>query len=313
LSREIRRGDICAPSELPDPLDMRQHDSIWTDLMGVPFRQAYVDVNGVKTRYLATGEGKSDTLIFLHGTSGHAEAYTRNLGPHGDHFSTYSIDMIGNGLTDKPATDLEIPVYVDHLRGFMDAMGIEKAAISGESLGGWVAAQFTLDHPHRVQKLVLNTTGGRTAYPQVMARIVDLSMAAVNDPSWDRIKSRLEFLMADPAKVHDDLVATRQRIYAMPGMVDAMRRNLVLQNMETRKRNLIPDDKWAAISAPTLVLWTSHDPTAAATEGKKIADLIPGAQFVVLEGCGHWPQFEDATTFNRLHLSFLLSGKAPVS
>jgi 2-hydroxy-6-oxonona-2,4-dienedioate hydrolase len=277
------------------------------DLMGVSFRQAYVDVNGIKTRYLAAGEGNSRSLIFLHGTSGHAEAYTRNLGPHGEHFATYSIDMIGNGLTAKPPLDLEIAVYVDHLRGFMDAMRIDKASISGESLGGWVAAQFALDSPERVEKLVLNTTGGRTAFPDVMARIVDLSMAAVTDPSWGRIRSRLEFLMADPSRVHDDLVATRQRIYAMPGMVEAMKRTLVLQNMETRKRNLISDSGWAAIAAPTLVLWTSHDPTAAATEGKKIADLIPGARFVVMDGCGHWPQFEDAATFNDIHLSFLRS------
>jgi 2-hydroxy-6-oxonona-2,4-dienedioate hydrolase len=220
--------------------------------------------------------------------------------------------MVGNGLTDKPPVDLEIRVYVDHLRGFMDAMGIERASISGESLGGWVAAQFALDHPERVQKLVLNTTGGRTAFPLVMARIIELSMAAVNDPNWERIKSRLEFLMADPAHVHDDLVATRRRIYAMPGMVEAMRRNLVLQDMETRKRNLIPDDQWAKIAAPTLVLWTSHDPTAAATEGKKIADLIPGAEFVVMNGCGHWPQFEDAATFNDIHLSFLLGRERAV-
>jgi len=276
------------------------------DLIGVPFRQAYADVNGVQTRYLMTGEGRRDALILLHGTSGHAEAYTRNLGPLGDHFATYAIDMIGNGLTDKPPIDLEIPIYVDHLRGFMDTMGIERASISGESLGGWVAAQFALDHPDRVHKLVLNTTGGRTAFPHVMARIVELSMAAVNDPSWERIKSRLEFLMADPARVHQDLVATRQRIYAMPGMVEAMRRNLVLQDMETRKRNLIPDDEWMKIAAPTLVLWTSHDPTAAVAEGKKIADLIPNAKFVVMDDCGHWPQFEDAATFNDIHLSFLL-------
>ena len=54
------------------------------------------------------------------------------------------------------------------------------------------------------------------------------------------------------------------------------------------------------------MLWTSDDPTADVTEGRRIASMIPGARFEVMSGCGHWPQYEDAKTFNRLHLDFLL-------
>jgi 2-hydroxy-6-oxonona-2,4-dienedioate hydrolase len=53
-------------------------------------------------------------------------------------------------------------------------------------------------------------------------------------------------------------------------------------------------------------VWTSHDPTATPAEGKQIADMIPGSRFVVMNQCGHWPQFEDAATFNELHIKFLL-------
>jgi 2-hydroxy-6-oxonona-2,4-dienedioate hydrolase len=282
------------------------HGSIWMDLMGVAFEQGWLEAGGIRTRYLHAGDKSKPALFLLHGTGGHSEAYSRNLAAHGQYFSTWAYDMVGNGLSDKPAVDLEIPVYVEHLKDVMDRLGVAKASLSGESLGGWVAARFAIKYPERVDRIVLNTTGGNTAFPQVMERIRTLSMASVEDPSWERIKSRLEFLMADKSKVNDDLVAVRQRIYSAPGMVEAMRRTLCLQDMEIRRRNMLSAEEWGAIKAPTLVLWTSHDPTADVSEGRKISELIPGAKFVVMDGCGHWPQFEDAETFNRIHLDFLL-------
>lgn len=284
------------------------YSSIWADLRGVGFCQNWVSAGGLHTRYLASGDESHPPLVFLHGTGGHAEAYCRNLGPHGRHFRTYSIDMIGHGWTDKPDVSMEIPIYVDHLLRFLDAMKIERAHVSGESLGGWVAARFALMYPDRLDRLVLNTTGGSAARPEVMARIKELSQRAADDPSWDFIKARLEWLMADPMQVTDDLVATRQAIYASDGFKHAMKNALVLQEMGIRKRNLLSDSDWARIAAPTLVLWTTHDPTNPVDEGRRIALLIPNSRFVVMDHCGHWPQFEDADTFNSVHIDFL-SGK----
>lgn len=75
---------------------------------------------------------------------------------------------------------------------------------------------------------------------------------------------------------------------------------------------MVTPDQYASIKAPTLVLWTSHDPTAIAVEGKQIADMIPGSQFAVMNECGHWPQYEDADTFNSIHVAFLLGRDAGV-
>ncbi len=288
------------------PATRPPYQSIWADLMGVSFTQGWLEAGGIKTRYLQAGAADKPVLFLLHGTGGHAEAYVRNLQAHSEHFNTWAIDMVGNGLSDKPAVDLEINVYVEHLRAVMDKLGIQKASISGESLGGWVAARFALTYPDRIDRLVLNTTGGNTAFPEVMARIYKLSMESVEDPSWERVRTRLEFLVADKSRVHDDLVATRQRLYAAPGMVENMKRTLVLQLPEIRQRNLLGAQEWASIKAPTLVLWTSHDPTASVDEGRKISQMIPGAKFVVMEHCGHWPQFEKADEFNQIHIDFLL-------
>jgi 2-hydroxy-6-oxonona-2,4-dienedioate hydrolase len=104
----------------------------------------------------------------------------------------------------------------------------------------------------------------------------------------------------------DDLVACRQRIYSQPGFAKAMEHAMILQDMEIRTRNLMLEADYARIQAPTLVLWTSDDPTADVTDGRRIADMIPGSQFVVLDDCGHWPQWEDSERFDRWHINFLL-------
>jgi 2-hydroxy-6-oxonona-2,4-dienedioate hydrolase len=283
-----------------------EFESIWSDLQGVPFEQGYLDAQGVRTRYLRAGDPGMPVLMLLHGSGGHAEAYVRNLGAHAEHFWTWSIDMLGHGYTDKPGHPLEVAHYVEHLIAVLGAIGAERACLSGESLGGWVAARAAADHPDVVDRLVLNTAGGSQADPQVMRRIVTLSMAAAENPSWETVQARIKWLMADKSKDYDDLVASRQRVYRQPGFVDAMRDIMALQDPEIRARNILGPTEYGSIAAPTLVLWTSDDPTADVTEGRRIASMIPGARFELMPGCGHWPQYEDPKTFNRLHLDFLL-------
>ncbi len=280
--------------------------SLWQDLIGLAFTQGYVDAGGIKTRFLQAGGTDKPALIFLHGTGGHAEAYSRNLGAHAEHFNTYAIDMLGHGFTGKPDYDYDIPQYHKHLVTFMDAVGLRKASFSGESLGGWVAASFAVAHPDRVEKLVLNTASAEKINPAALDALRTSTKAAVDDPSWERIRSRLEWLMFDKSMVHDDLVATRRSVYEQADMKAGIDHLLCLHTMEARLRFAVKEQEWAALDKPTLVLWTTHDPTAKVEVGRELADKIPGAKFVVMENCGHWPQFEDAATFNRLHIDFLL-------
>jgi len=283
-----------------------EFESVWSDLQGVPFSQGYLNAGGVRTRYLQAGEEDKPVLLLLHGSGGHAEAYVRNLEAHAEHFSTWSIDMLGHGYTDKPGHPLEVAHYVEHLVAVLDAIGAQRASLSGESLGGWVVARAAGDHPDRVERLVLNTAGGSQADLEVMKRIVTLSMAAAENPTWETVQARIKWLMADKSKDYDDIVASRQRVYRQPGFVAAMRDIMALQDPEIRQRNLLGPEEYGAITAPTLVLWTSDDPTADVSEGRRMASMIPGARFEVMQGCGHWPQYEDAKTFNRLHIDFLL-------
>lgn len=280
--------------------------SVWSDLRGVTFSQGYLDAGGIQTRYIQSGDPTKPLVLALHGVGGHAEAYSRNFGPHGEHFWFVAIDMLGHGWTDKPAIDYQVKDYAEHVLAVLKALGRSSAMLTGESLGGWVSTYLAVHHPDVVEKLVLNTSGGWTAHPEVMARLKKLSNEAASDPSWERIKARLEFLMCDKAMVSDDLIETRRAIYAQPGFAATMDRIMCLQDMEIRRPNMITEEQYRSIKAPSLVVWTSHDPTATPEEGRQISAMIPGAQYVVMNECGHWPQFEDADEFNRLHINFLL-------
>src|ERR1700747_3526268 len=151
-----------------------EFESVWSDLQGVPFSQGYLDAGGVRTRYLRAGDPGKPLLVLLHGSGGHAEAYVRNLGAHAEHFWTWSIDMLGHGYTDKPGPRLEVGHYVTHLMAVLRTIGVDRAHISGESLGGWVAARAAVDHPDVVDRLVLNTAGGSQGHPAGMSRIMTL-------------------------------------------------------------------------------------------------------------------------------------------
>ena len=165
-------------------MDSNTYCSIWSDLQGVEFEQRYVDAGGIRTRYLHAGRRGQPVLIFLHGTGGHAEAYVRNLAAHAERMDVYAIDLLGHGYTDKPDYDYEVPSYVAHVRAFLDAMQIDRASLSGESLGGWVASHFAVAHPDRIDRLVLNTAGGDKINMEALARLREMSLAAVEDPSW---------------------------------------------------------------------------------------------------------------------------------
>jgi 2-hydroxy-6-oxonona-2,4-dienedioate hydrolase len=194
----------------------RPYTSVWSDLNQVEFSQGFLQAGPYRTRYLHCGDVSKPTLLLLHGTTGHAEAYVRNLRSHGEHFNTYAIDFIGHGYSTKPEHPLEIPHYVDHVLHVLDELGVERAYFSGESLGGWVTARLAQLHPDRVERIALNTMGGTMVNPQVMERLYTLSMQAAQDPSWERVQARLEWLMADASMVTDDLVRTRQMIFQRP-------------------------------------------------------------------------------------------------
>src|SRR3546814_18528737 len=94
--------------------------------------------------------GECQVIIALHCTSGHLEAFSRNIVPHGRAgYRIHAIDALGHGYTDKPNAPYEVYKYGEHVLRYMGEQGIEQAHLMGESLGGWTSGWPALNHPAR--------------------------------------------------------------------------------------------------------------------------------------------------------------------
>ncbi|GID29442.1 alpha/beta fold hydrolase [Paractinoplanes brasiliensis] len=282
---------------------MSTHISIWGEMATLEHTLRFVDVNGVRTRVLQAGAGPD--LILLHGTGGHLEAYARDLAGLAEDFRVTAYDMVGHGWSDTPDTPYTIDVLSGHLIGLMDALGIERAHLSGESLGGWVVAWTAAFHPERVDRLVLNTPGNIAGKPEVMARLRDSTMAAVRDPSEATVRRRVEFLFHHKEMVTAELVGLRRAVYRRPGFVQAMTNTLVLQDPQVRKAYAWEPGWVGKVTAPTLLLWTEHDPTGGLDEAGLLLSWLPDARLHVIADAGHWPQWEKVAEYLAVHREFL--------
>lgn len=284
---------------------------MWTDMANVPFKQAFYDAKGIRTRVIEAGEG--DPFIFLHGTGGHAETFMRNFASHAEHMRVLSVDMIGHGYTDAPDIEYTMDTLVDHLANLVDALGFKKVAVGGVSLGGMIAAWYAIKYPERVTKLSLVTAllmlrdnAGKRELQDVLNR----TKVATAELTRNAVRSRLAWLMHEPEKsVTDELVEVRYAIYAQPGRARIIERitNIVVGG--------VIDDVWAgrwsnpesmrAIKCPTLLTWSRHNPGLTAERAADGMKRIPNARMMVLENSAHWPHWEEAEAFNRFHIDFL--------
>ncbi len=283
--------------------------TIWTDLTGLAFSLDYVDAAGVPTRALVAGPEDGSDVIFLHGTSGHLEAFSRNFVPHVEAgFRCHAIDMLGHGYTGKPDYHYEIPRYVEHLVNYMDAQGIDSAHLVGESLGGWVAGFLASEQPERVKSLQMVAAGGTKANPEIMERIKGSTTKAAMENDISLTRDRLHLLMHNPEKdVSEELVEIRYAIYHHPDFQGNLDNLLCLQNMEIRQRNLMTNERLNSITVPTLVVWGAENPFGDVPEAKNMHEAIAGSQLEMFGECGHWPQHEQAEQYNPISTTFLLA------
>lgn len=282
--------------------------TFWQAVADLPHTLEYVQVGDWRTRVVtvdATGRPDAETVVLLNGTTGHVEAFTQNVRALAATHRVVGYDYPGHGYTTLSDHDLEIPEYEEHLLGLLDALGLDRAHLCGESLGGWIAIKFAAHHPERVRSLVLSAPGGRVTDAERVDKAQSVSRAAVAEPTYDNVKKRLQVVIHDPSKITDELVRIRQDVYSRDGFMDSMGHIAVLRQPETRWRNRVTDEDYAAIPVPTLLVWTDHEPSGGPEVGEHLASLIPEGEFLMVRGAAHWPQWEDPETFNAAATDFL--------
>jgi len=258
---------------------------VWVALSSTAHAISYVQAGPWRNRVLQAGPAGGEPLILMAGTGGHLEAYAHNIPAFARRHRVIAYDYPGHGYTTHATADLELPDYVEHLNGLMDALGIDSAHLNGESLGGWVAVKFAAAHPARARKLVLNTPGGTMARPEVMERIRSLSQAAGRRP--DRGADPGAAGMADGRPCDRDGRARRDP----PGPSTPSRASpsrcgtsCACRTRMSAAATLITDAELAAVPHGAVVVWTSNDPSGPAAAGMEMAEKIRGGRFQHLPG-----------------------------
>lgn len=281
----------------------------WVELLEASVRT----VQGrYRSRVLEAGSGPA--LILLHGTGGHLENYARNIMPLARHFRVIALDFLWHGRSQTDGFDHEvIPQLADQVLDVMDALGIDSAAVEGQSLGGWVAMRLALSHPSRILKLVLTTTMGYQPDDGAIPGYVEpdweknlaSSLEVLRDPSDANVRSRMARILARPERLTDEAIRVRQALYRQPALA-AVQQLFITEYLAgaTIRRHLVTDAELRQITQPVLVYWGEQNRTPPAL-GRRLADQVKNGRFHCAPDTGHWAQFESADEHNAVVTRFL--------
>jgi pimeloyl-ACP methyl ester carboxylesterase len=257
-----------------------------------------VSVGGYRLRYLEAGSGPP--IVLLHGLGADSRTWRLAMPVLADQGHVYALDQLGFGQSEKPEISYRVQTLVDSLGGFLDAMHLDRASIVGNSLGGWVAASFAASHPERVDHLVLVDAAGYGEPGQIVEDYLshfDPGMAA----------QAQQFLSGLSPEERKAMEAALAAYFARRSRGDGYAMGSLIQSIVRGEDAL--GDSVKRIKAPTLVLWGRNDPVIPVQTADKLADDIPKAKKIVLDGCGHRPQVECSSVFAKAVQKFL----APVA
>jgi 2-hydroxy-6-oxonona-2,4-dienedioate hydrolase/2-hydroxy-6-oxo-6-(2'-carboxyphenyl)-hexa-2,4-dienoate hydrolase len=302
------------PSTPVNPKPLEQWASVAVELLGTQTRF----VQGPRWRHRVIEHGQGDPLVLIHGIGGVAETFARNVRNLGKHFHVYAIDALYHGYSSKEpfhGTD-QHDLQVDALVDLLDGLGHAWAHVEGESMGAQLAFELGIRYPERAGKLILNTGGQwRVNDPEFLYdpdspddALSDLSIKAVTEPTEERIRPRMEWLVARPERMTDEMVALRTRLYQDPEVNRSMRKVFGIDRTPGEPYGY--PQVWdaaalAGYTAETLVFWTEKNPSEPPELGERFARMIPGARFYVMEDAGHWPQWEKPEEHDQVLIDFI--------
>ena len=260
-----------------------------------------VTVFGQRLHYLEAGRG--EPVILLHGTGGEGARWMPTIKGLAPSFRIIALDQIGFGQSDKPLTMYHSGVFAGFLAGFMQAIGVPRAAVIGQSMGAGVALYLAVHHPDKVERLVLVDGGGyRTASdpPPPPPSWHDRQIA--NAGTLEESREYLEKLYYDHGFITDKMVEQN--------LVLRLRSAYTIESMQiANARGLggVTEEEVRAIKVPTLLVWGMNDPLSPVANADKLNAAIKGSRKVLIDKAGHYPFLEHADKFNQIVLEFLKS------
>jgi pimeloyl-ACP methyl ester carboxylesterase len=259
-----------------------------------------VRLPGRRVSTLTMGAGPD--VLLIHGLGGAKSSFFDAAAALSQRYRVHALDLPGFGASSKPTTaPYTARYFAETVRATMDALGIGRAHVAGNSMGGRVAIELGLRHPERVGGLALLCPAvafvKRTYHPLVRVVRPELGLLP-HRLARERVADCLWSLFADPdaldPSVADVVVDEFQRIYSTPGgriAFLASARNLYLD--EPFGRNGFYG-RLSQLEPPALFVWGSHDTIIPPAFARHVARWLPSAEQIVLEGCGHVPQVECA-------------------
>ena len=253
--------------------------------------------------------GTGPALVLLHGSGPGVSGWSNfrgNFPVFAERFRTVIPDMPGFGRSERPELDRAYPrVAAEQLLRLLDALGIERAHLLGNSMGGYVAFEFALAHPDRVDRLVGMGPGGMAANifgpePSEGARRLADFMAA---PSKAGMQAWVDTMVADKKVVDDELIEERLANALAPGAMESA--IAIFMSLAAHPE---PVPLWArvkGIKAPTLITWGRDDRMLPVESGLFGFRQMPNAELHIFSRCGHWAQVERKDDFERLVIEFL--------
>lgn len=257
--------------------------------------------------------GDGPPLLLIHGSgpgvSGWAN-FSGNLATFGRSYRCLVPDLPGFGRSPaagkSPAADAATAVIE-----FLDAIGVERTAIIGNSLGGAVGAQIAATYPDRVSKLVSIGGLGINLLSAAPAEGIKLLVAFMEEPTRERLVEWMHSMVYDPAIITDELVDMRFAVASRPEIHAAASRiysraslAFIQSSMNGRgagaRLSWLPD-----IQAPTLLVWGRDDRVNTLDMALVPMRLIPRCELHVLYDCGHWAMIERRLEFESTVLAFL--------
>lgn len=254
---------------------------------------------GEITHYHEMGEGAP--ILFLHGSGTGVTAAANwwlNLPDISEHARCIAIDSTGYGQTVvAEGTAYGIREWVQHAVRVLDALGIEKTWIVGNSLGGWLAFQFAIDYPDRLLGIVSMGTGGAK---------LSGALKGHSNPNLteEGIRDTLELFVVDKSLVTDNLVKLRFESALNDTASDRLQEVVAARD---RDREALPldFDVLAKLDAPVLLIHGMQDKVIPVSRTWDILNIVPHADAHIFSQCGHWSQVERAEEFNRVIVDWL--------